>query len=523
MNKKCESNMLFNSFQYILFFPLAVMIYFALPKKYKWMFLLAASYYFYMCWKVEYVFLIVFSTLVDYIAGIYMGKTHKKSKRKKFLIISLVFNLGILFVFKYLDFFNENLRIILNEFNIFYNVPAFDLLLPVGISFYTFQTISYSVDIYRGKREPEKHLGKFALYVSFFPQLVAGPIERSTTLLPQFYKDHKFDYKRVTNGIKLILWGLFKKVVIADRLGYIVYYVYNSPQHYAGLPLLITTYFYMFQIYCDFSGYSDIAIGSAQVMGYKLMENFRRPYFARSIAEFWQRWHISLSTWFRDYIFYSLPFRRKRKKKKVLTQQGEQIVSKEKAKPKPKHKPKYALWRIYRNTFIVLFLSAFWHKGSWPFFMWGFLNGFFIVLSSYTKHIREKISSFIFPKKYKISRWLHHFFQVFVTFHLITLTFVFSRSKTIKEAWYIITHMFDNFLKGDLYRWGMGLSIEEFYFGLGSVIFLIIVQLVQSKTRLREFLSSQPIWLRWSAYYLVIFLILVFGVFKELKFVYFQF
>ena len=255
--------MLFNSFAFLKFFPIVVGIYFITPSRYRWFWLLAASYYFYMSWKPEYILLIIASTLVDYYSGLQMGKTADTARRKRFLILSLATNLGLLFAFKYFNFFNDSLRQTFNHFNIFYNVPTFDVLLPVGISFYTFQTLSYSIDVYRGRKTPETHLGIFALYVAFFPQLVAGPIERSQRLLHQFYQQHNFDHRRVSDGLKLMAWGLFKKVVIADRLAIVVNNVYNDPTAYAGIPLLVATYFFAFQIYCDFSGYSDIAIGAA--------------------------------------------------------------------------------------------------------------------------------------------------------------------------------------------------------------------------------------------------------------------
>ena len=297
--------MIFNSMQYLIFFPIIVGLYFLIPHRFRWGILLAGSYYFYMAWKPVYILLIIASTLIDYVAGVMMGRTEEKSKRKKYLIISLISNLSLLFLFKYFNFFNDSAKTVLEYLNLPFYLPTFKLLLPMGISFYTFQTLSYSIDVYKGTIKPEKHLGIFALYVTFFPQLVAGPIERSENLLPQFREEHKLDYKLVTNGLKLMLWGLFKKVVIADRVSILVNTVYNDVNSYKGFPLIVATVLFAFQIYCDFSGYSDMAIGSAQVMGFRLMENFRRPYFSKSIPEFWKRWHISLSTWF----IYS--FRRK--------------------------------------------------------------------------------------------------------------------------------------------------------------------------------------------------------------------
>ena len=353
--------MLFNSLQFIAFFIIIVSIYFTIPHRYRWLLLLAASYYFYMCWKVEYIFLIIISTIVAYITGILMGRERTRERRKKYLVFSLAVNLGLLAAFKYFNFFNSNLRELFNFFNIFYDVPEFDVLLPVGISFYTFQTLSYSIDIYRGDRPPEKSLGIFALYVSFFPQLVAGPIERSTSLLPQFFERKEFNYERVTSGLRKIAWGMFKKVVIADRLAVVVDQVYGSPEDFAGPAVLIATFFFAYQIYCDFSGYSDIAIGTARILGFDLITNFKRPYFARSIREFWQRWHISLSTWFRDYLYIPLGGNRVKR-------------------------PRY-----YINLIIVFLICGLWHGANWTFIVWGALHGSYMIISVVTGNLRERI------------------------------------------------------------------------------------------------------------------------------------
>lgn len=312
-----------------------------MPHRFRWIFLLGASYYFYMAWKPEYILLIILTTCVDYTLCILMGREKEKRKRKKYLYISLFVNLGLLFLFKYFNFFNGTLRDIFINFNIAYNVPDFSLLLPMGISFYTFQTMSYTIDVYKGRREPEKHLGIFALYISFFPQLVAGPIERSEKLLPQFREKHTFNYERVTDGLKRMLWGFFKKMVIADRLSILVKYVYGSNLYnLEGFPLLLGTLFFAFQIYCDFSGYSDIAIGAAKVMGFDLMENFNRPYFSKSISEFWKRWHISLSTWFKDYVYIPMG--------------GNRVKV-------PRH---------YFNLFFTFLVSGLWHGTDWTFVAW---------------------------------------------------------------------------------------------------------------------------------------------------------
>ena len=401
--------MLFNSYHFLIFFPLVVVFYFSMPHKYRWVLLLAASYYFYMAWRAEYIFLIIFSTLIDYYAAIFMEKQTDKSKRKKFLILSLFSNLGLLFTFKYFNFFSTSISETFNYFNIFMDSPTFKLLLPVGISFYTFQTLSYTIDVYRGQKKAEKHLGYFAVFVSFFPQLVAGPIERSTNLLPQFFEKHDFDYQRVTDGLKLMMWGFFKKVVIADRLAILVNQVYNNADEYEGFPLILATYFFAFQIYCDFSGYSDIAIGAAQVMGFDLMENFRRPYHAKSISEFWKRWHISLSTWFRDYVYIPLG--------------GNSTVK----------------WRWYFNLFITFLVSGLWHGADWTFVIWGAIHGFYLISAIWTNGIVNKVYNFIGLKKGSNGRKL---IDVIWTFHLVLFAWIFFRANSFSDAIYILENFF---------------------------------------------------------------------------------
>ena len=329
--------MFFNSLEFAVFFPIVVGLYLLTPERFRWTLLLAASYYFYAAWKAEYLILILVSTLIDYTVALRMEKASNPAKRRSWLIVSLCSNLGILFSFKYFNFFNDSVRTVFDQFNIFYDVPAFEVLLPVGISFYTFQTLSYTIDVYRGQRPAERHIGIFALYVAFFPQLVAGPIERSTRLLPQFFKKVELTYERTVDGLRLMLWGFFKKLVIADRVGAYVDVVYASPDDHSGMTVLIATYFFAFQIFCDFSGYSDIAIGSARILGYDLMDNFRRPYFSKSISEFWRRWHISLSTWFRDYVYIPLG--------------GNRVVK----------------WRWYYNLMVVFVVSGLWHGANWTF------------------------------------------------------------------------------------------------------------------------------------------------------------
>ncbi len=489
--------MQFNSLEYLIFFPLVVGIYFALPHRFRWALLLAASYYFYMCWKPEYVVLILVSTLIDYWAALRMGKIGERPKRRKYLIISLAANLGLLFSFKYFNFFNDSIRTLCDSVNLFYGVPTLDVLLPVGISFYTFQTLSYTIDVYRGARGPERHFGAFAVYVAFFPQLVAGPIERSTRLLPQFFREQTFEYHRVVDGLRLMLWGFFKKIVIADRLAVYVNQVYNNPGDYSGGPLILATYFFAFQIYCDFSGYSDIAIGSAKVMGFDLMQNFRRPYFAKSIAEFWRRWHISLSTWFRDYVYISLG--------------GNRVVR----------------WRWYYNLIVVFVLSGLWHGANWTFLVWGGLHGGYMVASNRTAALRKRAASFFrLPDHPNLQKWL----RAGITFHLVLLAWVFFRANSLSDAFLILGGMpaidfsslaYDlttGFYRHDLARGWFDLAIA-----FGAIGLLLSVQVAQRRAGERPMISAQPVWLRWAVYYAAVLAIVLFGVYEHAEFIYFQF
>lgn len=479
--------MLFNSIHFLIFFPLVVTLYFLIPHRYRWFLLLISSYYFYMSWRLEYVILILLSTIVDYLAGIAIYNTKNKKKKKIFLGISLFINLGLLFAFKYFNFFSESIRALLTIFTIQLHPITLKWLLPVGISFYTFQTISYTIDVYREKIKPEKHFGIFAVYVSFFPQLVAGPIERAKHLLPQFYQKHLFDYKRITDGIKLMLWGIFKKVVIADKLAIFVDAVYNNPTSYSSSSLIIATFLFAFQIYCDFSGYSDIAIGSAQVMGFDLMDNFKRPYFSRSITEFWQRWHISLYSWFRDYIYIPL---------------GGNRVSK---------------LRHFLNVFIVFFVSGLWHGANWTFVLWGSLHGFYLIFGEITKHLRQKLSVLIFLSKFPK---IHSLLQISITFLLISFSWIFFRANNFSDLIYILKSISINFVFDS-----NKLGFNFYKIIIAGVLILVLesVHLLQSHIKMREFLSERPLMIRWFIYLLLILFILTFGVFNNGNFIYFQF
>ena len=479
--------MLFNSLEFLVFFPIVVALYFAIPYRYRWILLLVASYYFYMCWNYKYIALIVVSTVVDYFSAILIHKTERKRIRKLLLFASLGTNLGLLFFFKYFNFFGNTVNALFDRFNIFYDVPAYDFLLPVGISFYTFQTLSYTIDIYRRKQKPEYHFGRFALFVSFFPQLVAGPIERSVNLIPQFRQKFDFEYERVRNGILLMGWGFFKKVVIADRLAEYVNVVYNTPSDYSGIPNIIGTFFFTFQIYCDFSGYSDIAIGAALVMGYRLMTNFRRPYLSMNIREFWQRWHISLSTWFRDYVYISLG--------------GNRVVK----------------WRWYYNLFITFLISGLWHGANWTFVIWGAIHGFYLVFAIWTDKYRERFNKAIglssLPGLYK-------FVQISVTFFLVYFSWIFFRANNVGEAIYILKNHF--IFNGDqvinLFR------IEaDFYIAFISIAVLILIDFMEERIHLSARLNQLPKVTKWVLLAVFVCVIFIFAVWEETDFLYFQF
>ncbi len=477
--------MLFNSLQFLIFFPAVVGLYFMLPQRARWAFLLVASYYFYMCWKPEYILLIAGSTLIDYYAGLKMGQHKEKSKRRKYLLLSLVVNIGVLFLFKYFNFFNENIRVLLHQFNIFYDAPTFKLLLPVGISFYTFQTLSYSIDVYRGDREPERHLGIFAVYVSYFPQLVAGPIERSTTLMPQFHESHQFDAQRASNGLRRIMWGMFMKVVVADRLAIYVDAVFNNPTHHGGLTNIVATIFFVFQIYCDFAGYSNIAIGTAQVMGYRLMENFRRPFFARSVSEFWQRWHISLMLWFRDYLYIPL---------------GGNRVSKE---------------RWIFNTIFIFILCGFWHGAAWTFVITLTLHGFYIVLGDRLAPLNNRL---VTASGLDRAPKLHDGLRMLMTFSLFAFSLIFFRAQSVGDALTIIRNFpaFDHgFFLG---------QPSTFIFSILAITILMTGDaLVEFFPTSLDWFKRQHIVFRFASYAALTILVITIGVFDGGQFIYFQF
>lgn len=479
--------MLFNSFQFFLFFPLVTIAYFTLPHRYRWMLLLAASCCFYMAFIPVYILILFFTITVDYVAGIAIEDA-QGTRRKTFLIASIAANVGVLAFFKYFNFLNANLAGLAAVLHWNYPMAMLDILLPIGLSFHTFQSLAYTIEVYRGKFKAERHLGIFALYVMFYPQLVAGPIERPQNLLPQFHTQHTFEYRRVTDGLKLMAWGFFKKLVIADRLAILVNQVYAHPGDYQGLALIVATIAFAFQIYCDFSGYSDIAIGAAQVMGIRLMKNFDRAYFSQSISEFWRRWHISLSTWFRDYLYIPLG--------------GNRAGA--------------ARWQL--NLFVTFLVSGLWHGANWTFVAWGALHGFYFLLAIWAAPVHDR-----FVRTIGLTRvpWLHQLVQMTVTFALVAFAWIFFRAETIADALYIATHLLSGLSPTGLFD--LGLSRLEFGIAVAALVVLFGVEFLQRHGSLRERLARQPVWVRWAAYYALVMSILLLGNFTQQTFIYFQF
>jgi alginate O-acetyltransferase complex protein AlgI len=491
--------MLFNSLDFLFFFPVVTILYFVLPYQVRWAWLLLASCTFYMAFKPIYILILGFTIVIDYYAGIYIEKS-EGGKRKCYLILSLIANIGVLAIFKYFNFLNLNLSWLLEGFSLKNPIPFLQILLPIGLSFHTFQAMSYTIEVYRGNQKAEYHFGIYALYVMFYPQLVAGPIERPQNILHQFREKYDFDYQRVTDGLKLMAWGMFKKVVIADRLSMMVNHVYNDPYHQTGIPLLVATACFSIQIFCDFSGYSDIALGSAEVMGFKLMKNFDRPYYSKTISEFWKRWHISLSTWFRDYLYITL---------------GGNRVSK---------------WRREYNLFIVFLVSGIWHGASWNFVIWGAIHGFYLVFANQTATFRNKMVDVIGLTKLSI---FYKITQIITIFCLTSFAWIFFRAKDFKSAWYIATNLFTG-IANQLQLIGNKEFIEKYIFlGQGTTNFamvafaLIIMEIVhffQRGQSLRNVLNQKPLLVRWVLYYGVILAILFLGMYDApAQFIYFQF
>lgn len=500
--------MLFNSYHFLIFFPAVVMIYFLIPHRIRYIWVLVSSYYFYMCWSAPYALLLGASTLITYGGALALGRVRSKYADQKaergrrlciaILAVTFFLNLALLIFFKYSDFVLDYLNQILSRAGVMFSKPEFDILLPVGISFYIFQALGYSMDVYRGKVEAEPNLLRYAAFVSFFPQLVAGPIERSANLLHQFYEKHTFDLERVKRGLMLMIWGYIQKMVIADRLSILVDQVFAGSAVYGSVELFTGAVFFAFQIYCDFAGYSNIAIGAAQVMGFRLMENFHCPYLAKSVAEFWRRWHISLSTWFRDYLYFPL---------------GGSRCSK---------------GRHYANLMIVFLTSGLWHGANWTYILWGGLNGLYQVVGLWTKPAREWCKKKLRVKDRVFS---YRLLQGLLTFMLIDLAWIFFRADSIGGAISYIGSMIGSWnpwalFDGSLYT--LGLERTEFWIAVVSIGGLIAADILKYRgVRIREALFAQQAWFRWTIVIGALMVLFVFGIygpgFQAGQFIYFQF
>ena len=470
--------MLFNSVEFAIFLPLIFLLYWyvcGVNLKLQNLLVLTASYVFYGWWDWRFLTLIVFSSFVDYWVGLAISKEVKTARKRWFLGCSLAVNLGMLGFFKYCNFFIDSLVAACAELSIDLNVSTLQIILPVGISFYTFQTLSYSIDIYKGKLEPTKDLIAFLAFVSFFPQLVAGPIERASNLLPQFLKGRVMTARNLTIGSRLIVWGMFKKVCVADNLALFVNKAFNSPDDYAGLVCIIATVFFAFQIYCDFSGYSDIAIGTARLFGFRLMTNFRTPYFSHSIREFWGRWHISLSTWFRDYVYIPLG--------------GSRV----------------GLLKWQRNLILTFLVSGLWHGASWTFVVWGGIHG--VVNSLETLNRKYSVLQLRIPP-----------LNLLLTFAVVCLSWVFFRAANVGEAFQFIQKMFVPTAAGITNV----VTPYQLLVMTGMLAAMLLFEIIPQFKFFKKHLWKKRS-VRWSFYYFLILSLFIFGRTNDTEFIYFQF
>lgn len=487
--------MLFNSIDFALFLPIVFITYWAFNKtnlNIQNGIIVLASYFFYGLWDWRFLGLIFLSTLVDFTVAKLLYKVKSKLKRKFLLWISLFINLGALVFFKYYNFFIDNFVASFNFFGSEINIRSLQIILPVGISFYTFQTLSYTIDVYREKIEPTRNLLAFTAFVSFFPQLVAGPIERASQFLPQFLSKREFNYSKSVDGLRQMLWGLFKKVVIADNCAIYVDEIFSNADHFGGTTLIFGSVLFAFQIYGDFSGYSDIAIGTARLFGFNLMKNFAFPYFSRDIAEFWRRWHISLSTWFRDYVYIPLGGSKGGKASQI------------------------------RNTFIIFLVSGFWHGANWTFIVWGFLNALYFLPLLLLNKNRENLA---FNQNAKTLPTFKTLTSILVTFSITCIAWVFFRADNISRALTYIHNLFYGLALKTKYVETLNYIYWDFDISLFLLISLFLIMEWKGKNNeyaIEKTLIQSRSWLRYTFYYLLIFSLFLFGSNSE-QFIYFQF
>ncbi len=485
--------MLFNSFNYLIFFPIVFCCYwFFINKKlfYQNTFLLLCSYFFYSCWDWRFLFLLIFSTLLDYYTGLKIAESATQKRKKSWLLISVIVNLGFLGVFKYFNFFSHTFSAFLGSFGLQVNEASLNIILPVGISFYTFHGLSYVFDIYYGKIQPTRNYINYSLFVSYFPLLVAGPIERANHLLPQLEKPRTFSYPLAVDGLKQILWGFFKKTVIADNCAEYANMIFNNSEHYSGSVLVLGAVFFTFQIYGDFSGYSDIALGSSKLLGIQLLKNFSFPYFSRDIAEFWRRWHISLSSWFKEYLYIPLGGSKVGTIKKI------------------------------RNTFIIFLVSGFWHGANWTFIIWGALNALFILPSIIFSTNRNNME--IVAK----GKWvpnLKEFLSMLITFSLTVFAWIFFRAESVEHAFTYLSQIFNSSLFSNPI-----VSLPDLKKSVLIIILISFFMFIEWLGRegnygLETILKNSNRFVRWGLYCFILFLIGMYMQTIETDFIYFQF
>jgi D-alanyl-lipoteichoic acid acyltransferase DltB (MBOAT superfamily) len=482
--------MLFNSIDFAIFLPIIFILYWFATKgslRLQNILLLVSSYFFYACWDWHFLFLLIFSTLLDYYTGIKIHKATNQRNKLFWLWLSIGINLGFLGVFKYYNFFAESFADGLTLLGLNSNLGSIQIILPVGISFYTFHGLSYVIDIYKNRIKPERNFIDYSVFVSFFPLLVAGPIERATHLLPQILKKRDFNYYKAVDGLRQILWGLFKKIVIADNCAEFANTIFNNSADYSGSTLVLGALFFTFQIYCDFSGYSDIALGTARLFGIELLKNFAFPYFSRDIAEFWRRWHISLSSWFKDYLYF------------------------------PLGGSKGGMWMKIRNTFIIFLVSGFWHGANWTFLVWGFLNTLYIIPSIVFSTNRNNLD-IVASGKYLPT--LKEFFAIGITFSLTVFAWIFFRAENMEHALSYISQIFSSSLFTFPEFEGMIKALTTIFL----ILFFILIEWQgrEKQYAIEHFSSKLKQPFRYMFYYFIIIIIFLFGG-KEQQFIYFQF
>ena len=481
--------MLFNSIQFAVFLSIVFLIYWSIPKKYQWVFLLCSSYYFYMSWSAKYVVLILATTIISYFCAIFMDKTESQKSKKIIMLTALVPTIGILVFFKYFNFISKSMVEVLSSISITIHPITLKLLMPIGISFYTFQTIGYIIDVYKGKIKAVSHFGKYATFISFFPQITSGPIARANGLIPQLESEHSFDYEKITYGLKLMAWGFFKKLIIADTLAKYVDLVYDNILDFQGFSLILATFFFSIQIYCDFSGYTDIAIGVAKLFGIDLMTNFKSPYFSTSIKEFWSRWHISLSTWFRDYVYIPLGGSRAGK------------------------------FRHNINLVITFLVSGLWHGANWTYIVWGGIHGVAQVIeTNLLKADKNKANTNI----------IFRLGSMTLVFLFCSIAWVFFRASNINDAIYLFSNMFENLISPLTYLKNgfKNLDISRLILLKLSVLILPLVAFdyIALNHNVINEVSKLSTFKRWFIYILLIWMILLFMPSESGKeFIYFQF